>query len=191
MNHLPQLPLQVAFLTGQSRPPGTALTPAQRAFLDALPIPTAGRVIVNFPYSDAGSEESAPVPLLVASVRNARQYLSARRADFPLRHRRAVEALLSRAERTLFLAGSCGLELFNALALPDDTLRRVTIFAYGPVARRRPDCACVLVQGRRDWLSRRYFRAVDARVDAGHMDYLAVPAVFDLAADLVRRMTLS
>ncbi len=98
-----------------------------------------------------------------------------------------VEALLARADRTLFLAGSCGLELFNNLALPADTLRRVTIFAYGPVARRRPGCACLLVQGRRDWFSRRYFRTVDARVNTGHMDYLANPEVAKLAVETVRR----
>lgn len=189
MNHPTRLPLQVAFLTGQSRPPGAALTPAQTAFLEALPLPAAGRVPVNFPYPDDTGEIFAPVPLLIASVRNARQYLSARRAAFASRHGPAVAALLVRAERTLFLAGSCGLELFNSLSLHAETRRRVTIFAYGPVARRRPDCEAFLVQGRRDWLSRRYFRAVDARVDAGHMDYLSDPAVFTLAADLVRRLS--
>ena len=184
-----RLPLQVAFFTGQSRPPGAALTPAQTAFLHALPLPAAGRVTENFPYPAVGPQEFAPVPLLIASARNARQYLSARRAGFASRHRPAVETLLAGAERTLFLAGSCGLELFNALALPAATLRRVTLLAYGPVARRRPDCDCLLVQGRRDWLSRRYFRAADARVDAGHLDYLADPAVLALAADLVRRLS--
>ncbi len=183
------LPLQVAFLTGQSRPPGAALTPAQRAFLDALPLPAGGRVPVNFPYPDDDREKFATVPLLVASVRNARQYLAARQPGSTTRHGPAVEALIARAERTLFLAGSCGLELFNALALPADARRRVTIFAFGPVARRRPDCDAFLVQGRRDWLSRWYFRTVDARVEAGHMDYLADPAVLALATDLVRRLS--
>ncbi len=191
MNNPTRIPLQVAFLTGQSRPPGAALTPAQAAFLEALPLAAAGRVPVNFPYPGGGAGDLASASLLVASVRNARQYLSARRAGFASRHDSAVAALLVRAERTLFLAGSCGLELFNGLALSAEMRRRVTIFAYGPVARRRPDCDAFFVQGRHDWLSRRYFRAVDARVETGHLDYLANPTVFTLAADLVRRLSAS
>ena len=187
MSNPARIPLQVAFLTGQSNPPGAALTPTQMAFLKALPIAEVGRVPVNFPYPGGGTGDFASVPFLVASVRNARQYLSARQTGFASRHGPAVAALLARAERTLFLAGSCGLELFNGLALPAAVRGRVTIFAYGPVARRRPDCDAFLVQGRRDWLSRQYFRAVDARVDTGHLDYLADPTVLTLAADLVRR----
>ncbi len=190
MNHPVRIPFQVAFLTGQSHPPGSALTPAQTAFLDALLLPATGRVPINFPYPDGNADKFATVPLLVASVRNARQYLAARRTGFSTRHGPAVTALIARAERTLFLAGSCGLELFNHLALPAETCRRVTIFAYGPVARRRPECDCFLVQGRRDWLSRWYFGTVDARVDAGHMDYLADPAVLSLATDLARRLSM-
>ena len=43
-------------------------------------------------------------------------------------------AFLARAEHTLILAGSCGRELFNRLALPGEIQRQVTIFAYRPVA---------------------------------------------------------
>ena len=184
-----RLPLQVAFLTGQSDPRSAALSPAQAAFLAALPLPDAGKVALNFPYpAGASVRPFSPVALLVASVRNARQHLASRRPAFAEVYRRPVAALLARADRTLFLAGSCGLELFNNLLLPAGLLRRVTILAYGPVARRRPDCACLLVQGRRDWLSRRYFRRADTYVDAGHMDYLACPAVLALARERVARL---
>lgn len=185
------LPIQVAFLTGQSRPPSAALSPVQAAFLAALPVPAAGRWPWNFPYPAPGSGEDrhAPAPLLRASLRNGAQYFRSRRRGFAPRHRAAVETLLARAEHTLLLAGSCGLELFNNLGLPAAWLARVSVFAYGPVARRRPGCACFLVQGRGDVLSRWYFPAVDARVDVGHLDYLTDPAVLALASAMVRRLT--
>ncbi len=186
-----RLPFQVAFLTGRSDPSSPALSPAQAAFLAKLPLPAAGRVPLNFPYSTGVTARPfTPTPLLVASVRNARQHLASRRPAFAREHRPAVVALLAHAERTLFLAGSCGLELFNNLGLPEDLLRRVTILAYGPVARRRPDCACLLVQGRHDWISRRYFCPADVYVDGGHMDYLAQPAVLALARESVRRLAI-
>ena len=181
------IPLQVAFLTGQSRPSTAALDPVQTAFLAALPVPAAARVAANFPYP---TDETFPpftrTPLLLASWRNGWQHLASRRPAFAERHRATVEALLARAGRTLFLTGSCGLELFNNLRLPTSALRRVTIFAYGPVARRRPDCACLLVQGRRDWISRGYFRQADAYVDGGHLHYLTNPDVLTLAAESAR-----
>lgn len=185
-----RLLLQVAFLTGQSRPPSAALSPAQAAFLAALPVPDGGRCGRNFPYPSGGEDRYAPASLWPASWRNGAQYLRSRRGDFGRRHRPAVERLLAGADHTLFLAGSCGLELFNNLELPAEILCRVSVFAYGPVARRRPGCAaCFLVQGRGDFLSRRYFPTVDARVDAGHLGYLSDPAVRTLAADMVRRLT--
>lgn len=180
---------QVAFLTGQSHPPSAALSPSQAAFFAALPVPAESQVTLNFPYPfEAPVHPFTRTPLLLASLRNARQYFASSRPAFAEQHRTAVEALLARADRTLFLAGSCGLELFNNLALPVSALERVTIFAYGPVARRRPDCDCLLVQGRRDWISRRYFRRVDVRVDSGHMDYLDNPSVVALATETARRL---
>ena len=191
MNHPLRVPLQVAFLTGQSNPPIAALSPSQAAFLAELPVPGEGRVVLNFPYPLASPQRPfMPTPLLIASLRNAWQYFASRRPGFPEHHRPAVEALLERADHTLILAGSCGLELFNNLGLPASVLRRVTIFALGPVARRRPDCASLLVQGRRDWLSRSYFRRADVYVEDGHMDYLTDPTVVALAAATVRRLAV-
>ena len=182
-----RVPFQIAFLTGQSHPLTAALSPSQTAFLGKLSVPESLRITRNFPYpDDASTHRFMHAPLLIASLRNGWQYFASRRAAFAEQHRPAVETLLERADRTLFLAGSCGLELFNNLGLPASALRRVTIFAYGPVARWRPDCACLLVQGRRDWISRRYFGAVDAHVNGGHMDYLTDPAVVALARETVR-----
>ena len=189
MSHSFPVSFQVAFLTGQSHPPSAALSPSQAAFLAALPMPALSQVTLNFPYpSEAPAHPFTYTPLLLASMRNGWQHFASRRPAFSEQHRLAIEVLLSRADRTLFLAGSCGLELFNNLGLPVSALERVTIFAYGPVARRRPDCDCLLVQGRRDWISRSYFRRVDVRVDGGHMDYLGNPSVVALAMETVRRL---
>lgn len=165
------LPLQVAFITGQSDPERCALSPLQAAFLDALPVPDAGKVRVNFPYTTTTLPHRR-VALGPASWHNGRQYLGSRAPAFAERHRAGALALLSRADRTVLLAGSCGLELLANLGLPDSALRRVAVFAYGPVARRRPACEVVVVQGRRDWISRAWGPHADEVVEAGHLDYL-------------------
>jgi hypothetical protein len=168
--------LQVAFLTGQSDPRTCRLSESQTAFMRALPIPDGAKRWRNFPYAD----ETAPfvrVPLVIASYRNGLQYFASRRGAFRIRRQPAVLAFLARAERTVFLAGSCGLEFLNNLALPAGALARIAVFAYGPVARRRPACAHVLVGSPRDAISRRYFPQPDVSVNATHLDYLTSPDV--------------
>jgi hypothetical protein len=179
--------VQVVFLTGQSDATRCALSPVQRAFLNALPLPASAGLPLNFPYH----ADTAPwrnVSLLTASVNNARQYLASRQPDFAARHAPRVLRQLARAPRTLILAGSAGLELLANLRLPREALDRVNVFAYGPVARRLPDCACVLVQGRRDWVSRWWFRTVDHRVDCTHLDYLESPEVLALCVQTLQTL---
>lgn len=171
-----RLALQIAFLTGASDPRSAALSPEQTAFLDALPAPDAWKVRTNFPYPPTTSPYR-DVPLFLASWRNGRGYLASRRRAFAERHRPRVLERLEAAERTLFLAGSSGIELLANLRLPAPALARLHVFAYGPVARRRPECDSRLVQGRRDRLSRACFSTVDARVQGGHLDYLQDPEV--------------
>jgi hypothetical protein len=183
----PSMQQQVIFLTGQSDPARCALSPEQRAFLDALPLPASAKLAVNFPYR-ADTPPWRAIPVLIGSVNNVRQYIRSRQPDFAADHAAHVRSLLARARRTLILAGSCGLELFVNLRLPREALDTVHIFAYGPAARRLPDCACVLVQGRRDWVSRLWFRTVDHRVDCAHRDYLQSPEVLALCIDLLRSL---
>ena len=179
--------LQVAFLTGQSDPGRCALSPLQSAFLDALPVPEAARVRLNFPYVAGPAHRE--VALLRASWNNVRQYLASRRPEFGARHRPAVLALLERAERTLLLAGSCGLELLANLDLPAATLGRVDVVAYGPVGRHQPACSSLLVQGRRDWVSRVWYRGpVDARIDCDHLGYLETRELRELCHAVVDRL---
>ncbi|MEG1124991.1 MAG: hypothetical protein RSE62_22980, partial [Citrobacter sp.] len=83
--------------------------------------------------------------------------------------------MLASASHTLLLSGSCGLELFNQLHLLPEWLARVSVFAFGPVAGRRPDCHHLLVQGDQDWISRCWFRQADQRIACSHMNYLEQP----------------
>src|SRR4029077_7563940 len=103
-------PLQIAFLTGASDPRSAALSPVQTAFLDALPAPDAWKVRVNFPYP-AATPPFRETPLPLASWPNGWQYLASRRPAFRERCQPLVLERIAQAERTLFLAGSSGLEL--------------------------------------------------------------------------------
>jgi hypothetical protein len=179
-------PLLVTFLTGQSDPERNALSPLQRAFLEALPVPPEARLALNFPWRDSASHRE--VPLWSASLSNTRQYLAARREAFGERHRADLEGLLARADHVVLLAGSCGLELFAGMRPPADLRPRLHVFAYGPVARARPDVDCLLVGGRRDRLSRAFFPHTDVEVDADHMGYLRAPEVREHARAFIERV---
>lgn len=177
-----RLQFQVAILTGQSDLRRWALSPEQERFLESLGLPEEALVRLNFPYLP-GSPPHRETPLPIASANNVACYLASRR--IPDAHLESVKALLDQAERTVFLAGSCGLELFNNLELPADELARTEVFAYGPFARCRPKCRHVLVQGRRDWVSRWRSREVDHVIDCGHMDTLTHPDTLRLARQFI------
>lgn len=176
--------VQIAFLTGQSDPPSCALDADQHAFLDALPAPEHQKVRCNFPYDRVGAG-MLEIALWRASLSNIKQYAASRSGAFARAHRPPVLAMLSKADRTLLLAGSCGIELLNNLHLPASVLRTVFVFGYGPVARRRPACAHEIVGSRRDWISRLWFPSPDAWVDAGHLGYLAGERVRARCAELL------
>lgn len=189
----PDARVQVAILTGQSNPDSCELSPLQARFLaDVAQAGASGWSVVdrNFPYGDPG-EPHRDVPLLPASVANARQYLASRHGAFAERHRATVLTLLARAPFTVFLAGSCGLELFANLHLPDAARTRCRILAYGPVARRAPDVRLDVVVGVRDWMSRGLFRLPAGvprhTLRCGHRDYLSAPGMRELAVAFIRR----
>lgn len=180
-------PLQVAFLTGQSAPESCALSPRQLTFLERLPVPEAGRVRRNFPY-ELDTPPHRDVPLVIASWNNARQYLGARAPTFAERYRPVVLSLLGQAERTVLLAGSCGLELLARLRLPDTALQRVHVFAYGSVARLRPRCDILTVQGRDDWVARVWGGKSEVTVAGGHLSYLDSSEVLALCVAFLERV---
>jgi len=178
---------QIAFMTGQSDPSRCALSPLQSSFLEALALPDVAKVPTNFPYA------ALPLPyrdvsLAAASWHNARQYVRSRAPAFAERHRASVVAMAQRADHTVVLAGSCGLELLANLSLPGETLRRLHVFAYGPVARRSPACDLLVVRGRHDWIARGRSLRVDHVVNCGHMDYLENPDVLALCRGWIGRV---
>lgn len=184
-----RIPLQVLFLTGQSDPRSCDLSPAQRAFLDALPVPDQAKAPLNFPY-DATMRPWRKVPLWLASTRHGLLFVNLRRRGIG-RHRDAVMTQLDRADRTLVLAGSIGLDLLGRLDLPAELLDRLTVFAYGPVATKPPACRTLRVCSRQDWVARcfRSGRRADVYVDSGHLDYLDNPEVADLCRDLLTEVS--
>jgi hypothetical protein len=179
---------RVGLMTGPSDRSGWALAPEQRAFLAAVGVPAAAQLTENFPYRP-GSPPHRRMPLLRASVNNGMAYWGSRSRNFRAAHGPLIERLLAHQEHTVFLTGSCGLELFNNLRLSSALLERVSVFAFGPVARRRPLCAHVLVGGRRDWLSRLYFSRPDHLIDCGHLDYLSSPMLRALCSAFIARVT--
>jgi hypothetical protein len=182
--------LQIAFLTGSSNPKSCALSPDQEAFLARLSGPSRHICDRNFPYH-ASSPAFRHTPLLKASLSNTVQFLASRRRGFSERYQPTVQALLDEADHTVFLAGSCGLELLANLTLRPEQLSGVSVFAYGPVARHRPACTIMTVQGTRDMLSRTLFGPADAIVATGHMDYLRSDAVLSLCQVFLARVEAS
>jgi hypothetical protein len=181
--------VQIAFLTGRSNPDSCALSPIQRAFLARLAGP--GRLLVpyNFPYQPEPAERPhRPTGLLAASLNNYREYRNSRRPDYRQRYGPGVKALLDRAPRTVFLVGSCGLELLHNLGLEVEDLARTVVFAFGPVARAFPDCSHVVVQGRRDWISRWFVASPNYELDCGHLAYLRHEQVHRICDALVCRV---
>ena len=173
---------RVAFLTGQSDPGRGALSPVQRAALDAL---ADGNDDIDFdphqfPWHSAAAAWR-PVPLLRASLANGRQYLGARRGVLHGMSSAQCDAARERlltAPRTLLLAGSCGLALLEVLiaAIDDDARARLRVVAYGAVAPRWPHgIGGMQLRGDRDriaaWLGPADGPAPQ-RIAAGHMDYL-------------------
>lgn len=178
--------VQLCFLTGRSDPGNTALSPAQLGFLRALPLADDERVEANFPYDEpTGPWRRTPLPL--ASVRNGRDHLGSRHPRFAERHADAVRERFARADRTLVLAGSCGLELLANLRLGREVLERVQVLAYGPVARRAPDVELEVVVGRADLLARPWAARADHVIASGHLDYLGSPPFAAIAERALAR----
>ncbi|GEP44351.1 hypothetical protein [Brevifollis gellanilyticus] len=176
------------FITGHSVPGCTGLSREQVDFQRRSEIPPECWLPHNFPW-----HETFPFPepfrLLSASVNNVRHYLRSRKAVFAEQHREAVTQLLTPYDAVLLLAGSCGLELFNNLELPNELRGKIHIFAYGPVSRRLPKAAShLLVQGRHDWLSRFYHPRADHRYPCPHMGYLEAPETRRLLNEYYQRI---
>lgn len=165
--------IQIAFITGRSSPGNVQLSPVQLAYIQQLARPGRQLVPVNFPYYvPHHSPSHQPVGLFTASINNGCDYLLSRCRRFQNKYQSAVIELLAAAQHTVFLSGSCGLELFNNLNLPHTLMRTTSLIAYGAVARQRPRCNHLLIQGDRDWISKLWFSRADEKIMSGHLDYL-------------------
>lgn len=123
---------------------------------------------------------------------NVRNFLGARRHQARTQHRERLVTFLEQAPATVFLAGSCGLELLAGLELPEATLQRLTVIAYAPVARRPlPRTRLVTVRGRFDMLSLLFFPRVDHLIPGGHLDALAQPEFFELCVAVIQPLLCS
>ena len=171
--------LGAIFLTGQSDRRSCGLSPDQQQTADMLQSLDIEVQPLNFPYQEqmAGYRK---INILLASIANLHMYFQSRQEAFVSRYRPQFCRKISQHAFTLVLAGSCGLEILNNFQLSDEVKKRLLIFAYGPIARKRPDIRCTMVQGRRDRLSRYFFPQTDFSVDCGHMDYLQSPEVISL-----------
>lgn len=179
---------QVAFITGQSNPNSWRLSPTQAIFLSSLGISDEAIVHLNFPYVHATQEYRA-ISLPMASMNNILMYINSRSSKFKARYLNDFKNLIERAQHTIFLAGSCGLELLANMQLGADELMNISVFAYGPVARSIPGCSTFIVQGRSDWLSRYFFSKADHLVDCSHMNYLNDPNVLSLCRKFITTQT--
>ncbi len=179
--------IQIAFFTGRSIASCWSLSPVQAQFLSRFTKNGRRLINLNFPYEPCSRHWSAP-HLLIASLSNIRDYTISRLSHFQQRYAPSVCRLINEADHTVFLAGSCGLELLNNLKLPAETCSRFSVFAYGPVARSLPATRHLTVQGQQDRISRIWFDRVDVRVNAGHMDYLCCPEVHDRCEAFISEM---
>ncbi len=174
---------RVAWLSGRSEPGHGQLSPAQRRLVTDVTPAGFEALQAAFPYHAGLTGVWQPAPLGAASVRNARQFVAARR-DPAFRGQlvRHLSPLVEQTrDRLLILCGSAGLELLLA-ALPDLPLRsglRLGVVALGPVSRRPPSWLPVQVlQGRTDLISRLGYRGpADAVLPCGHLGYVTSPAV--------------
>lgn len=172
----PPAQARLLLLTGQSRLDASPLSPQQRAFLASLATPELDIVSRGFPFDT--ESEAPPAPIVVASLRNARQYLWTRQRAFGAMIAGALNAALAQTERAVIVTGSNGLALLNAAlaAAPDAKRPPLAILALGPagappVARGITFAA---VQSARDpWSRALYAGPVALRPTCGHLEYWA------------------
>lgn len=178
--------VKALFLTGQSNPNCCGLSPDQQRVAEHLQIKGATVANLNFPY-DTSTGLYQPMVLWRASLANGLQYWRSRYPAFEHRYSLIFEAQLKGFDRYIILAGSCGLELFNNLRISPEMYSRIHVFAYGPVARKRPKVSHTLIQGTHDSLSRCFFGSVDHLIACDHMSYLQQPellALLDIEVEL-------
>jgi hypothetical protein len=176
---------RIAILTGQSDPRSAALSPAQADFLDRIRPPDCEVIRTGFPYTEnAGYRD---VPILRASVRNARQVLWTFSESFPKQIGERIDTLSLGVKRLILITGSCGLQMANAAWPRLTAAAEIQVVALGPVCLTKLRMPIVAIRGRRDIWSRLMFGgAIDYHCDCGHLAYWESEEVRALAGRLVR-----
>lgn len=178
----------VAFITGHSVRGCTGLSREQIDFQQRSQVAQEHWVPHNFPFQETFAFPES-VGLLRASLNNVRHFVESMLPAFQRRHRAQVIKLFAAHEAVILLAGSCGVQLLHQLDLPAEILRRVHVFAYGPVSFQRPSTASLfVVQGKNDLLSRCFYPAANHRLVCSHMDYLRAPETLALFHSFYRRV---
>ena len=172
--------LKVALLTGLSDPRNCRLSYVQHRFLASLVVPDSWKVWANFPFGECDPDRADP-RLWRACAANVDQFIGARTRTRRAIYRRSLTRLAASSEEgVVLIAGSCGLEIFNALGAEVSSMVR-HVLSTGPVAWRRPVVPHTMIQGSRDPISRLFFRHVDVVVDGvGHMGYLSHPTTLSV-----------
>ena len=174
----PFTPRKVVLISGLSDPRGCALSNVQQEFLAALPIEESAKIYRNFPYV-AGAEIESPQPLPVACWNNLRQFAMMGRGRYRAALKRHWQALAASTNELTIITLSCGLEIANqCLTGEEASSPAIALFAFGPVAWRRPTVPHLLVRGDGDTVSLPFFRRVDVVLTGvGHMSYWQHPEV--------------
>ena len=168
---------KIAFITGQSNKKTNALSPIQTHFLQEIDAPEANKVFQNFPYVHP-LQPFSEVGLFSASINNSRQYLQSRRPAFQRKYNQLFMEAFGGTDKIILLSGSCGMELYNNLKLPEAIKEKTYLFAYGAVARKLPSCKKVcVVRGTHDWIAALWALPYDTKIPAGHLDYLEKDAL--------------
>ncbi|ASG25051.1 hypothetical protein [Nitrospirillum viridazoti] len=174
---LPRVARRLCLLTGQSCFRSSLLPADKHDFLAAVASAGVEVVQAGFPWHRQFTVPAPPPPLVVASLRNAQQWLWARSdAAYQAALAAVIGMLLDRTHERLFLVtGSCGIDLL-ATVLPRLPLGpEIHVAALGPAGRSPPVdrlSGLLVLQGRRDGWSRHLWRGVvHANPDCGHLDY--------------------
>lgn len=176
--------MKAIFISGQSNRHCCQLSPIQKNLSDFLSKEGVTVSPLNFPY-DTQMSSYHETNLLNASWSNGLQYFFSRKPRFEKQYRAKVIKQFEEEGYCIVLAGSCGLELFNNLHLPDNILKNLHVIAYGPVARAQPKSQFTMIQGRDDWLSKFFFKEVNYLVDCGHMNYLESDDVISALLEII------
>ncbi|MEZ6134886.1 MAG: hypothetical protein R3C53_08255 [Pirellulaceae bacterium] len=197
---------KVAIVTGLSDPTHCRLSATQLEFLNELRTATQQAlghvehgtfVENNFPFvAIPDSPDTTQPSLFRASLNNSWQYTICRRESYRKSAARHWQTLIQSTDRLLLITGSCGLQLATqGLWKNAAHSGEIEVLALGPVANRQLAeqlFRLTVVQGKRDWLSRRFCSADVMIPGMRHLEYWSDKRVRKVATEwLLNRISVS